>query len=703
MSESVTTPMSGRRGRARVLAAAASLALACGTGPADPPDDDAGPIDPPTGRFQPIGPPAVYAWHIAYAPDDSSRIYLGLDDGGGVWASDDAGRSFALATGPLPDVFAQAFALDGRRPERVYAGDGAGRGVFLSRDRGATWRFANDGLNGFEEREITALAIDPASVDTVWAATQGGLRVSRDAGETWERVAGPIEAVPLLELVAAVGGDGTTHLFAATGGQDETDPQAAARLYRSVDGGDRFEDVTALLVDAGAARDGDALDRPIRELKVDRRGRLLVGFGMGPDGSAGRLFRSDPDRRAFAALPLEIASLFVAVAEPPGAGDVLHVTGDLDLDPALYVSTDDGASFAGVGDASAEATLPLSLTVDPGDPRHLWMGTYSELLESKDGGATWANSTGGITHSCGSAIAVTERDGEAIVDLGLIDHNGLLARRNAFRREGNAWRELPVPSDVLSLTSPGPDRIVVGTLGRGALHSDDGGRSFDASRGISREETHVLSLFTTATGELLAGASGPAGAGLYRSRDGGASFARAPDVDLVPVQFAQAGDVVVAAAIGGVLRSGDGGETWTAAFESDDDLRSIAIVDGHGDELLLGDADGRIRRSTDRGATFEVLHEAFVGRAEVNRILVDPRDGSILVGLGSANVFVRSVERDSGLWRSTDGGRTFVEVARATPSSHIYDLAWDPTRPGRLFAAMWCSGVQVLDLPVAEP
>ncbi len=672
---------------------------ACTRDPATPVVEDAAPIAPPPGAFQPLGPSAAFVWHVVPDPANPQRIFLALDDGGGVWRSDDRGATYVLVSEELPDVLAWGFALDATDSRRVYAGDAHGRGVFLSRDGGDTWAFHNAGLETYEQREVVALAVDPIDPATIWAGTVGGAHVSRDAGDTWQPVAGPLGTTPIVGLTATTR-DGVTELVVATGQQDETDPDAPDRVYRSRDAGATFTDVTPLLIAGGAPATGPDLATRVSDLRFDARGRLLIAMGYS-ETSPGAVLRSTPDGAEFTKLAVTGDSLFVKVAVPAGAPDTIYVTGGLALDPMVFVSTDDGATFEGRGSSEGALALPISITVDPADPRHVWLGAFADLMESSDGGASWERAAPGIHHSCATGVAVDAAGGRLYA--GSLDHFGLVSRRNAYRREADVWTELAVPSDVFTFAVPGADEVIAGTLYQGAYESRDGGRTFDAARGIPRDRFSVLSLHVTTQGSVLAGGASDAGAAVYRRPPGG-TFAPVRFASSgLPNDFDERGGVIAAVGEGGVALSRDDGATWTLAWARDDDLRTVAILDDAAQVLLVGDAGGHVWRSDDGGRTFADAFTGFIGRTEVNRFIVDARDGSVLVGLASANVFVRALERDSGLWRSRDGGRTFSPVARARPSSHIYDLAWDPAVPGRLYAAMWCSGVQAIDLPLEPP
>ena len=110
---------------------------------------------------------------------------------GGIWRSDDLGRSWRNAGGDLPTGVTGAVAWTSARAGTLIALTGeptfgssayTGLGAYWSSDLGRHWKRARGvpaGALGF------ALAVDPGHPGRVYAATQRGLFVSRDAGRTY--------------------------------------------------------------------------------------------------------------------------------------------------------------------------------------------------------------------------------------------------------------------------------------------------------------------------------------------------------------------------------------------------------------------------------------------------------------------------------------------------------------------------------------
>ncbi len=70
-------------------------------------------------------------------PKQAKRVYAAADTG--LYRSDDAGRTWQLASQGLPEGGVAALALDPREPQRLYAAVPAG-GLYVSEDGARSWR-----------------------------------------------------------------------------------------------------------------------------------------------------------------------------------------------------------------------------------------------------------------------------------------------------------------------------------------------------------------------------------------------------------------------------------------------------------------------------------------------------------------------------------------------------------------------------------
>jgi photosystem II stability/assembly factor-like uncharacterized protein len=150
----------------------------------------------------------------------------------------------------------------------------------------------------------------------------------------------------------------------------------------------------------------------------------------------------------------------------------------------------------------------------------------------------------------------------------------------------------------------------------------------------------------------------------------------------------------VGGAQGGVWKSSDGGATWAPTSDGECSLAmgSIAIDPVTPDILYAGTGELHfsgdsyygcgVLRSTDGGSTWTQLGASIfdtnVGGARVSRILVDP------VSAGSAVSTTVYAATSVGVYRSTDSGLNWTRVLEGIAT----DLVRDPLTPATLYAAI---------------
>ncbi len=136
----------------------------------------------------------------AGVPSQPNVFYVGHVNGG-VWKSDDYGRTWLPIFDAQPTQSIGAIAVAPSDPNIVYVGSGeglqrpdlsVGDGIYRSADAGRTWTHL--GLR--DGQQIPALAVDPRNPNHVYAAVLGhpygsnaerGLYVSSDGGATWAK------------------------------------------------------------------------------------------------------------------------------------------------------------------------------------------------------------------------------------------------------------------------------------------------------------------------------------------------------------------------------------------------------------------------------------------------------------------------------------------------------------------------------------
>lgn len=202
---------------------------------------------------------------------------------------------------------------------------------------------------------------------------------------------------------------------------------------------------------------------------------------------------------------------------------------------------------------------------------------------------------------------------------------------------------------VVSLAA-GADGVLVGALCEaGVLRSADHGRSWHAT-GLAAPATHrscrALQVAASPAGEFYAYASGPEGAGFYRSDDGGRHWRRLPIAPLEWGRIAvnEAGGVVLAVSAPGaqqLFRSDDRGATWAAVAPPHRDwtdqlgithdgrivLQTVENLFNPGGGAFVSSADGRwLRREPVSGPDSLAVHPDGMLFAFRPRLLDEPPD-----------------------------------------------------------------------------
>ena len=151
------------------------------------------------------------------------------------------------------------------------------------------------------------------------------------------------------------------------------------------------------------------------------------------------------------------------------------------------------------------------------------------------------------------------------------------------------------------------------------------------------------------------------------------------------------------AAGGGVFKSTDGGVHWTPIFDHEDvgSIGALAIAASDPNIVWAGTGESWIRsnvsigdgvyKSTDAGHTWQHMGLGRTGR--IGRIVIDPHDPDIVLVAAEGMAYGPQAER--GVFRTTDGGRTWQKVLFVDDNTGAADIAMDPQNPRILFASTW--------------
>ncbi|AHG93559.1 BNR repeat-containing glycosyl hydrolase (plasmid) [Gemmatirosa kalamazoonensis] len=157
------------------------------------------------------------------------------------------------------------------------------------------------------------------------------------------------------------------------------------------------------------------------------------------------------------------------------------------------------------------------------------------------------------------------------------------------------------------------------------------------------------------------------------------------------------------AVAGGVWKTTNGGQTWRNVSDfrvknGGPEIASVgAIATSPSDPnvIWVGSGEMGIRedvtygtgvyRSTDGGESWE--HLGLTDTQQIGAIRVHPTNADVAYVAAIGHVFGPNKER--GVYRTTDGGKTWKQVLFVDDSTGAIDLAMDPSNPRVLFAAMW--------------
>jgi photosystem II stability/assembly factor-like uncharacterized protein len=344
---------------------------------------------------------------VAGVPGQPNVFYIGQVNGG-VWKSDDYGRTWNPIFDSQPTQSIGAIAVAPSDPNIIYVASGeglhrpdlsVGDGIYRSSDAGKTWTHL--GLN--DAQQIPAIVVDPRDPNRVMAAVLGhpygpsqerGVYCSNDGGQHWDKVlykdentgASDIEIDPSNPDVlyagmweAREGPWEDNNLVNGTGGG----------LFKTTDGGTTWKQLTnGLPKDLAQVNVSIAASDPRRLYAIvgtTQKGDYASDAGLG-------LYRSDDAGESWSRATSDPRPAFRI-----GGGDLAIPRVDPKNPDVIYVaslvtmkSMDGGKTWTGIRGAPGGDDYQ-NLWINPSDPKIILLVSDQGAIITVNGGATWSS------------------------------------------------------------------------------------------------------------------------------------------------------------------------------------------------------------------------------------------------------------------------------------------------------------------------
>ncbi len=534
----------------------------------------------------------------AWTPDHNPRKGLEMDltqgivyktiDGGEhwteIWRGDNLAR-YAWIDPRDPDVLYVSTGIFDKEAANtnVETGFAGGVGILKSTDGGQTWRILNQD-NGLLDLYIGSLYMNPQNPDMLLAAAgqnnwsrygeqfTGGIYLTEDGGEHWERVIADDEIFSTVEFCVS-----DPHVAYAG---------SSRSIYRSDDSGHTWQRFTR--ADHTWGSPGVVAGFPI-DMQCD---------------------------------PVDPMRIFINN----------YLGGN-------FLSTDGGQTWV----LSSDGYTGELVNVVSAAPGIVYVGSRSGVYRSNNGGEDWI---GLVYPPKGMDVKFNE-----IVALAVdpADTNHVLAVPSDYRGVlystdgGQSWQMGSVFGPIQLVFAPSDPSMVYATADTGLFVSGDGGMTWTPLQheqvsgfsppvvAVQPNDAHTVYVSRPDTGVLKTTDGGQTWTLLTTGLPQAPVMALAVDPANPQILFAGVGAGQASMGGGGVFRSTDGGLTWaqmSAGLPPEGMFLSVVIDPTNSQVVYVGDNFSGVYVSTDGGTTWNTLNNGLQHR-EVKVLSISP-DGRVL-------------------------------------------------------------------------
>lgn len=550
----------------------------------------------------------------------------------GLWISKDSGEQWEKIVSGTSPVDVNSLAIDPRSLDTIYAG--TNWRAYKTTDGGKNWHLIKDGM--IDDSDVFAITIDKNNPDHVVASACSGIYESQNAGEKWAKVQGiPSQSRRTRDLLQHPGKPGT--IFAAT----------TEGFWMTSDGGKKWAMTTQRNLEINSIA-----------VHPDEPNRVFIGtnnYGVMVSNDGGKSFNQTNDnftsRFTYSiTADLENSNRLYAMTQNTATGGGF-----------FFISSDGGTNWQQAKNLEITRIAPYSFLQDRINPNTLYLGTNVGMFRSADRGVNW-------TQLLPPKPAPVKKPVKRTATASRSTKSKTVAKKPVVKKPVVAIApptEPALPSmipalgekiKVLAHTEDGKNGILAGT-DKGIY------RTYDVDKGwekVSFGEGLDEKIFVINTSPLQPETIwvGTAISGVIVSRDNGATWQKVPGVpEKVPVSSIvfdpKNQDNIYVGTTQTLYLSRDGGKTWTR----------------RGGHLPLGD---------------------------YSSILISPKN--------SKEVFAASsLESDGGIYFSDDMGMNWKRVdskEMKLPSRRVWAMIFDPTDSNRIFAGTHSSGVYRIERTV---
>jgi len=344
---------------------------------------------------------------VAGVPNQPNVFYIGAVNGG-VWKSDDYGRTWTPIFDQEPTQSVGAIAVAPSDPNIIYVGSGeglhrpdlsVGNGIYKSTDAGKTWTHL--GLR--DGQQIPALVVDPRDPNRLFAAVLGhpygpnderGIFRSADGGNTWQKVLSKDENTGGSDIEIDPSNPDVLYasLWEIREGPWEDNNQfqgTRGGLFKSTDGGNTWHPLTQGLpknvTQINVAIAASQPNRLYATLATTEKGEYGSGAGLG-------VYRSDDAGENW-----RTATTDPRPAMRIGGGDLPIPRVDPKNPDVVYSvsivtvrSTDGGKTWMSIRGAPGGDDYQ-NLWINPNNPNIILVVSDQGAIVTVNGGQTWSS------------------------------------------------------------------------------------------------------------------------------------------------------------------------------------------------------------------------------------------------------------------------------------------------------------------------